>query len=57
MALARLGSEASLPALVAALSDAEQDVRDRAYTALRALTDLSLPPDPAAWEDALGEER
>jgi len=48
-ALARLGSPVGVGALVEALEHRDARVRQAAWKALRAITGVELPPDPAAW--------
>ncbi len=57
LGLARLGSTVALDDLVSALEDHDSSVRDHALTALRAITELSLPPVAEEWQAALGASK
>jgi HEAT repeat protein len=53
LALARLGSEAPVPQLLAALEDGDPDVRASAQRALRTLTGISAGTNRRDWQEAL----
>ena len=55
LALARLGSEAPVPQLLAALEDDDPDVRASTQTALRTLTGISAGANRWEWQEALDE--
>ncbi len=53
-ALAGLGSWSAVPSLVHGLEDENEDVSRAAWSALRAISGLDLPPDGAMWRAQLG---
>jgi HEAT repeat protein len=53
LALARLGDPVALRALVMALEDPEEDVRNGAHVGLSSISGLSLPATSQAWTAAL----
>ena len=53
-AMGQLGSSVEVPTLIDCLNDNTDAVRASAAHALKKITGLDLPPDPASWLDALG---